>query len=138
MKRSAQVGLVVMGALGVTGASAYYVTRQDAACRAATPSGQQAVAPGAPGAPAVPVPPPGQPAANPQAAAKADPNPDCNRRRGWWGGRSYYGWGSGREPTRTNTQSPGFAPNSGAPRAGTPSGPVPRGGFGSSGRSVSG
>jgi hypothetical protein len=38
MKRSAKIGLVVMGALGVTGASAYWLNNQ---CEARAPSNPQ-------------------------------------------------------------------------------------------------
>src|SRR5262249_33987651 len=120
MKRSAQVGLVMMGALGVTGAGGYYLAKRDTAC---PPAPQTGVA----GAP------------QPGAAVKED---ECRR----WGATSsssgtssrYYRtwwpdwWGS--RTTSTSTSAAATA-RPGTSTATQPAGAV-RGGFGSTGHGI--
>jgi hypothetical protein len=85
MKRSAQIGLLVMGALGTTTAAGYMLNNQDQACQASAQN-------------------------NPQAT----PERDCQRRRLWsYGGHGYGGsrpiFGS-RSPSPPSTAPGGHAP----------------------------
>jgi hypothetical protein len=132
MKRSAQVALVLMGVTGTTAAGAYMLPSR--------PECQATPAPAA--APAAP------PAAIP-GAPPATQQPCRRRNWGRWtwssnSSRSYHSYDSTSPRSwfpSTRTSSPtstSIAPTSGGPRSSGPSVPsTPRGGFGTTGHSIS-
>jgi len=138
MKRSAQVALVLMGVTGTTAAGAYMMPPRPE-CRA-QPAASTMLSP---------------PAALPQAgaAAAAQGEQPCRRRRwgswGWSSGSSYSSYSSNRSqplfsnraPTSVSTalsgnRSGSTSTSTSAPRSGSTG--TSRGGFGSTGHSMSG
>jgi hypothetical protein len=137
MKRSAQVALVLMGVTGTTAAGAYMMPPRPE-CRA-QPAASTALGP---------------PAALPQKAAQEEP---CRRRSRSWGswhwGSNYSAysssdpsrpWYARRAPTSVSTalsgnRSGSTSTSTSAPRSGSTSTTgTSRGGFGSTGHSMSG
>ena len=135
MKRSGQIALVLMGVTGTTAAGAYMMPPRPQ-CQPAPAS--------VPGTPAIP---PSALSADPAAAQQP-----C-RRRSWgswrWSGNShsYYSYNntnnswsprswfpSTRSGSPTSTS---IAPTTSGPRSGGPSTSTPRGGFGTTGHSIS-
>ena len=135
MKRSGQIALVLMGVTGTTAAGAYMMPPRPA-CQPAPAS-----APAGPAAPSAL-------SGDPQAAA---PQP-CRRRswgpwRWWSNSHSYYSYDSTNNPASprswfpsarsSNPTSTSIAPTTVGPRSGPTAPSTPRGGFGTTGRSIS-
>jgi hypothetical protein len=118
MKRSAQIGLVVMGVLGATTASGYYLSGRDPSCLANPPASA-----GSPGA---------------TVPGKVMPDPNCRRSRWWvsswsgsqWGSR-WSLWPTWSTQASTSTPATKLVSTTSAERSSTT---AQRSGFGSSGR----